>query len=76
MHLESTKATLDMDKATLFKNYFFFVFSSGSAELLSPESLPPPNSCLSDIEVSVPDVYSALTSLDTRKAVGPDDISP
>ena len=52
------------------------MFSSGSAKLPSPESLPQPNSCLSDIEVSVPDVYSAVTSLDTSKTVRPDRISP
>ena len=76
MHLESTKVTSDRDKATLFNNYFFSVFSSGPTELPSPESLSPPTSCLGDIEVSLSDVYSALTSLDACKAVGPDGISP
>ena len=60
MHLESTRATCDSDKASLFYNYFLSVFSSGSTKLPSPESLPSPTSCLSDIEVSFSDVYSAL----------------
>ena len=52
------------------------MFSSESIEIPSPESLPSSTSRLSDIEVSLSDVYSALTSLDVCKAVGPDGISP
>ena len=76
VYLESTIATSDKDKATLFNNYFFSVFSSDSTVLPSSESLPPPTSSLGDIEISLSDVYSALTTLDACKAVGPDGISP
>ena len=44
--------------------------------LPSSDSLPSPTSGLGDIEVSLSDVYSALTTLDACKAVGPDGISP
>ena len=76
MHLESTRVTSDGDKATLFNNYFFCVSSSGATELPSPECLLSSTACLGDNEVSLSDVYSALTSLDACKAVGPDGFSP
>ena len=69
MYLESTIATSDRDKATLLNNYFFSVFLSNSVVLPSSETPPPPTSSVGDISLS--EVYSALTTLDACKAVGP-----
>ena len=76
MHFGATEAVSDRDKATLFTNYFFSVFSTRSTELPSPNDLPLPASSLSNIDISLSDIYNALISLDARKTQGPDGISP
>jgi len=71
-----TSAYLDLDKATLFKDYFHSVFSISTYDLPSENSIPRPDSVLSNITITDMDVYEALVSLDTTKSPGHDLIGP
>ena len=73
---ESSTATSDYGKATLFNDYFFSVFTQSSYVLPPVDELPKPDASLSDIVISESDVFNALTSLDSNKAMGIDRIGP
>ena len=64
----------DEEKANLFNEYFFSVYSHRS----SYPSIPPTSTIpsLSVIDVSPSDVYSALSGLDPSKTKGVDGIGP
>ena len=76
VYLDSLCSQSDSEKATLFNQYFYSVFSSKSVDLPSMDDLPLVSLSISSIEVSEHDVYSALSSLDPDKAMGIDGISP
>ena len=76
MHLGSTIVSTDIEKATLFNNYFHSVFSTTPFVLPPISSLPTPSTTLSDISITESDVFEALQSIDPTKATGPDGIGP
>ena len=76
MTLDSSTATSDQDRSTLFNTYFCSVFTHSSYLLPPVEDIPVPDSSLSSFLVSEDDVYRVLSSLDTTKAVGLDGIGP
>ncbi len=71
MHDESTLVTSDLDKATLFNNFFVSVHSK-----TVPVQLPlnQPSSVGNDMDVTESDVLAALSRLDPSKATGLDGI--
>ena len=73
---ESSSATSDHEKASLFNTYFYSVFTQSSFILPPVDELQVPASTLSDITVSEIDVYMALSSLDPTKAMGIYGIGP
>ena len=75
MFCGSSSAQSNLEKATLFDEFFYSVYTTGSSELpplVSAITLPN----LESISVSPFDVYNALTSLDPAKAMGCDRTSP
>ena len=76
MHFDSLSAITDSAKASLFNNYFYSIFTRSSFVLPTTDELPSVDSMISDFSVSVSDVYSELTKLDTSKAMGIDNIVP
>lgn len=75
MFLDSTCASLDQDKANLFNKFFFSVYSQESSQP-SQADHSQSHSSLSSIDISIPDVFNALISLDPSKAMGIDHIGP
>ena len=66
------------NKATMFNEYFHSVFTQPNKQVdnitqRSPETSRPD---LCHIQVTVEEVYKELAKLDTKKATGPDNISP
>ena len=74
--LDSSSATSDYDKANLFNTYFHSVFTKSSFVLPHMDTLPLPQSTLSNISICDDEVYSALASLDPMKSMGIDGIGP
>ena len=72
--MDSISASTDSDKANLFNNYFFSVYTPP----MSCSIPPPPDSLsvLNDIQISHSDIYTALTHLDPSKAIGIDGFGP
>ena len=76
LYLDDTVAVSDLDKASLFNQYFYSVFTRSTFQLPSFSELKMPTSSLSDINFSELDVFRVLRSLDVSKAMGCDGISP
>ena len=71
----STTLDSDIDKVNAFNNYFYSIFNKTPIDLPPSFDLHYPGS-LCHIEITEADVYDALISLDTSKAMGPDGIPP
>ena len=66
-------ADSDIDKANMFNDYFYSVFTQAATN----QSFPIDNSShLLNISITEEDVYNALINLDTSTAMGPDGIPP
>ena len=75
MYHNFTTFDCDNDKANAFNNYFYSIFNNTSTDLPpSFNSYCPASLC--HITITEADVYEALVSLDTSKAMGPDGIPP
>ena len=66
--LDSSTATLDQEKATLFNTFFHSVFTHSSFNLPPSENFPVPDSTISDISIK------ALSSLNESISMGIDGI--
>ena len=66
----------DNDKECLFNTFFHSVFTRSSFQIPPLEKLATPLSTLSDIGISELDVFDALSSLDSSKAMGIDEVGP
>ena len=73
---DSSSATSDNGKASLFNNFFHSVFTSSSFSLPSFDDTTTPQSTISNISISESDVYEALTCLNITKSMGIDGIGP
>ncbi|MCY3929513.1 MAG: reverse transcriptase family protein [Acidobacteria bacterium] len=73
LHYNSISADSDLDKANIFNDYFYSVFTQAPTNYPTPSNI---SSVLSNISISEEDVYNALINLDTSKAMGPDSIPP
>ena len=67
-------AISDADKSSVFNQFFHSVFTNSSFVL--PDAIVTPTTVLSDIDISVSDVYNVLINLDPTKAMGIDRIGP
>ncbi len=77
MHLESQLASCDLDKASLFNQFFKSVYTTSETE--ANASQPPSSSGanqLNDIEITEQEVLTALFNLNPDKASGLDSIGP
>ena len=72
----TTSAYLDLDKATLFNNYFHSVFSISTYDLPPENLIPIPDSVVNRITITDMDVCEALVSLYPTKSPGHDLIGP
>ena len=66
----------DKDKAELFNQYFYSVFTDAATPLPNLEEVSIPSSTIPDITLSFQDIFEELRSLQTSKAVGPDNTGP
>ena len=74
---DDKQACDDSEKANLFNNYFYSVFTSpNNAESPNIDSLPNILNSLSMIDISEVEVYLTLCILDPKKLVGADKIGP
>ena len=76
MFYNNKHACNDQQKAQLFNNYFYSVFST---DPITPVSKPPMSTStgtLNDIEINESEVLTTLSSLDDNKAPGIGNITP
>ena len=64
--------TSSVDKSNMFNKYFFSVFSNKPEPKVKPVIKCLKNPSLSNITLTIDEVYNILNSLDTSKATGPD----
>ena len=69
-------ASSPKEKATLFNNYFYSVFTQPKDHLFFPNISTSEHNSLGDIELQTDDVLEILKNLNTTKASGPDGLSP
>ena len=60
----------------MFNNYFYSIFTSSNFVLLNMEELVKPTNLILDISSRFEKVYQVLSTLQTKKACGPDGIGP
>lgn len=73
----TTTASNDKDRATLFINqYFHSIFNQVGSDIPEPGSLIPHLNPISYIEISEVEVYEAPAQVDPNKATGIDGIGP
>ena len=72
----SVSVTSNVDKASLFNDYFYSVFTQSSYTIPPVSDIPTPTITCSDIDITEEEVLHALISLDPSKSVGYDQISP
>lgn len=73
---KNCSASLDIDRANLYNEYFYSVFSQSTYSLPPFSHMPSTSPSLNSINISEEEVYHALTNLDPNKAFGIDSISP
>ena len=76
LHLDDVYATTDLEKATLFNQYFHSVFTQSILFAFLQQALLQIQSCINDVSISESEVYTALSSLNPSKYTGPDGIGP
>ena len=76
MSHNSSMATSDEGKACLLNQYFYSIFTQSDFILPPLSNIPTPQDCLNVIHIEEKDVYSALSCLDSNKAMGIDNIGP
>ena len=74
LHLDGNLASSDYEKATLFNQYFYSVFTRSSFQLPTLSTNLSKSIC--EVTFSELDVFCVLRSLDPTKAMGCDNISP
>ena len=63
MHYDSVSASSSFDKACLFNDFFFSIFTNESSSIINLDSIPVLSQSLSNISFSDGDVYEALINL-------------
>ena len=76
MFHNNQQACKDHEKAQLFNNYFYSVFSSDTSTPVSESVLSTTTSTLQAIEFTESEILTILNSLDVNKSPGIDNISP
>ena len=65
----------DKEKAEMFNHYFYSIFTESAFDLLNINELPEQSSLIADISFS-PEIFEVLSTLQTTKASGADNIGP
>ena len=76
LSLQSKTASSDPEKASLFNEYFYSVYSPASPNTIHTTDATTPAVCLTQIEISVHDTFAILSALNPSKAIGIDGIGP
>lgn len=76
MFYNDKQASTNQDKAQLFNDYFYSVFTHSSDSIPDQPDSTPNSDTLHNIEILSSEVFDLLTNLDTNKACGIDNISP
>ena len=76
MFYNDKKASTDSEKAQLFNDYFYSVFSSSDQPINDFDTAPSSDDSLHDIVMFQGDVFDIFTSLVSSKVSGIDNISP
>ena len=76
MFIDTLEATSDQDKASLFNEYFYSVFTPSSFDTSLMGDISASATAITNIVISDTDVYSVLASLDPSKSSGIDGIGP
>ena len=76
MQCSTSKVESDKEKAEMFNNYFYSIFTSSHFILSNMEELAKPTNSISDILLSYEEVYQVLSTLQIKKTCGPDGIGP
>ena len=73
MYSNSTSANTELEKANIFNDYFYSVFTQAPSDFSTPGS-----TAIVSINISISEVnvYNTLINLDITKASGPDSIPP
>ena len=75
MTKSTTAATKDLEKATLFDKYIYSVFTTSNHDSPIVDSATHA-AAVTNIDISVTEVYTAVASLDPSKSPGIDGIGP
>ena len=77
LHLEDNVANTDNEKAELFNQYFFSVFTKSNFQVPNLDGFNPSANSLETIHLTEPDVFRAIANLNPHnKATGIDLIAP
>uniref|UniRef100_A0A1X7VUC2 Reverse transcriptase domain-containing protein n=1 Tax=Amphimedon queenslandica TaxID=400682 RepID=A0A1X7VUC2_AMPQE len=74
-HFNSNKADSPLSIANLFNQFFHLVYNTSSSSSIDPPSSFPDIS-ICNIDISMQDIFDALTSIQVDKAMGGDGIPP
>jgi len=70
----SISVETDKEKADTFNHYFYSTFTESAFDLLNINELPKQSSLIADISLSPTDIFKVLSTLQTTKASGADNI--
>ena len=76
LHLENNVANTDNEKAKLFNQYFFSVFTKSNFQVPHLDGLNPSANSLETVHLTESDVFGAIVNLNPHKATGIDLIAP
>ena len=76
LHLGANVANTDYDKAELFNQYFFSVFTNSDFQVPNLDGCSPPANSLETIHLTESDVFNAIANLNPHKVTGIDHIAP
>ena len=76
MYYAAEQGDSDYEKAHLFNQYFYSVFTTDSSDSFPTTSCASHSNILEKISISSQEVYNVLVSLDPSKAQGIDHLSP
>ena len=76
LHNGSVTADSDINKAEMFNQYFYSVYTQSNSPLPNSANLQAPVNSLASISFTTEEVFDALTKLNVNKAGGIDNIPP
>ena len=68
LHLDANVVNIDYEKAELFNQYFFSVFTKRAFQMSNLDEPNPPTNSLDAIHLTESDVFNAIANLNPHKA--------